>query len=411
VDLTYLAVPYELTARPTFEKYPIGSLESGLRSPLTDDAAIIRSSMHSPREEILIVRLAALGDLVTSSTLLTRIAAERPGARVTWVCGRAGAPIVRLYDGVDEVIEVDERRLIGGSRAQQALALIKVWARLLGRRYDVVLIAHVDRRYRSIVWPVRASLVRMLDLSVPGRSNPIPGRFIGDEIARLLDPPEANGFRALAYDVADVRARMSMIELPADVKAEVDRGIDVVLVPGGARNVLRDSPLRRWPVDRYAALAGTLTAQGARVAIVGDAGDAWVRPAFEGVPVVDLIGRLDIPQTMAVMNAAAVVVSHDTGPLHFARLVRTHLVGLFGPTAPRAMIGEPDRATILWGGANLPCRPCYDGREFPNCPRNVCMEQISVAAVVDAVRAALPAADAAGRAHAISFGSGSAPTR
>src|SRR3954463_16638336 len=181
--------------------------------------------MHPPREEILIVRLAALGDLVTSSTLLTRIAAERPGARVTWVCGRAGSPIVRLYDRVDEVIEVDERKLLGGSWPQQAVALIKVWAQLMGRRYDVVVIAHVDRRYRWITLPVRAARVRMLDVSTPGRNNPIPGRFIGDEIARLLDGPEDTGFRAEGYDVVDVRSRLPGIELPLAVKADVARGI------------------------------------------------------------------------------------------------------------------------------------------------------------------------------------------
>jgi heptosyltransferase-2 len=44
---------------------------------------------------------------------------------------------------------------------------------------------------------------------------------------------------------------------------------------------------------------------------------------------------------------------------------------------------------VLWGGAHLPCRPCYDGREFARCSDNVCISSISPAEVHAAARAAL----------------------
>ena len=67
------------------------------------------------REHILIIRLVALGDLITATTLVERIRAERPGARVSWLVGNGGASLVRLFPGVDEVIAVDEQRLLRGS--------------------------------------------------------------------------------------------------------------------------------------------------------------------------------------------------------------------------------------------------------------------------------------------------------
>jgi ADP-heptose:LPS heptosyltransferase len=217
-----------------------------------------------------------------------------------------------------------------------------------------------------------------------GRSRP------SDEFARLLDSAGTDGYRPGHYEMADLRQRVAAVELPNDVGRQLNGGrVDVLLVPGGARNMLLDDPLRRWPTKSYTDVAHTLIAEGLSVAIIGDNGDAWVRPAFDGVPVIDLIGRLDIPQTLRVIGESGVVVSHDTGPIHFARLVRTRLVALFGPTIPRQVLGESDQVTVLWGGASLACRPCYDGRNFAPCQRNRCLEDVSVSSVVDATRDAL----------------------
>jgi heptosyltransferase-2 len=158
-------------------------------------------------------------------------------------------------------------------------------------------------------------------------------------------------------------------------------------VPGGARNALRDTPQRRWPVERYAALARRLHAHGYAVVLVGDADDRRVLPAFADVPVVDRLGGLSVVQSTAVLAACDVVVSHDTGPMHLARLVRAPLVALFGPTSPHDFAPEDGRTRVLWGGRRLACRPCYDGREVAPCRDNLCMQELSVDAVEDAALA------------------------
>jgi heptosyltransferase-2 len=86
-----------------------------------------------------------------------------------------------------------------------------------------------------------------------------------------------------------------------------------------------------------------------------------------------------------VLRDAAVVLSHDTGPMHLARLVRAPLVALFGPTSPSEFILEDARTVVLWGGRHLACRPCYDGRDFAECRDNVCMQSIGVDDALDAV--------------------------
>ena len=176
-------------------------------------------------------------------------------------------------------------------------------------------------------------------------------------------------------------------ELPADPATPL-----VAITPGGARNVARENALRRWPLERYAALARSLRASGCRVVTVGDAGDAWVRGAFAPGEVIDLVGRTDLPQLVAVFRRCAAVVAHDSGPMHLARLAGAPVVALLGPTPP-AMFFRPDqRSLVLWPGAALPCAPCYDGLDFAPCADNRCMQMIDVDDVVARVQAVLAAA-------------------
>jgi heptosyltransferase-2 len=211
--------------------------------------------------------------------------------------------------------------------------------------------------------------------------NPIAGRHFGDEYARLLDAPGNRGPVGVRYSVADVRPR-----LPSG--SNDDDAPTVVLVPGGARNMLRESALRRWPVERYRQLADGLAALNVRVLLVGDRNDEWVRPHFVGSHVIDRLGT-SIIETLALLRDASLVISHDTGPMHLARLVRTPLLALFGPTIPMQVLPADADAEVLWGGASLPCRPCYDGRALAACTDNRCMQTISVGEVLERAKRVL----------------------
>ncbi len=153
----------------------------------------------------------------------------------------------------------------------------------------------------------------------------------------------------------------------------------------GARNILRENALRRWPLGSYAELAAKLVNYGANVIITGDAGDAWVSEAFRGLPVQDLVGKTELEDLLAVYAACDVVVTHDSGPSHLAQLARTPLVALFGPTNPHEFLLHLSGGQLFWGGAGLSCRPCYDGKDFAACSNNVCLQEIGVDSVYDAV--------------------------
>jgi heptosyltransferase-2 len=156
-----------------------------------------------------------------------------------------------------------------------------------------------------------------------------------------------------------------------------------VLAPGGARNLLRSDRWRRGPPESYASVARSQIARGRCVVLVGGPQDAEVRPSFAGIGAVDLIGSTNIMELTALIRASTVTVTHDSLALHLAGLLRVPVVALFGPTIPHEKVSpevsdesEPLRGSILWGGAGLPCRPCYDGVNYFPCPVNLCMREI-----------------------------------
>jgi ADP-heptose:LPS heptosyltransferase len=78
------------------------------------------------RRRYLLVRLAALGDVVMMSALVQEIRRRDEDAHITWLCGSRVRSVVELLD-VDDVIVVDEISLLRGSPLRRARALLVVW--------------------------------------------------------------------------------------------------------------------------------------------------------------------------------------------------------------------------------------------------------------------------------------------
>ncbi|MCW2510352.1 MAG: ADP-heptose:LPS heptosyltransferase, partial [Modestobacter sp.] len=114
-------------------------------------------------------------------------------------------------------------------------------------------------------------------------------------------------------------------------------------------------PGRRWPPERFSAVARHLAASGLEVALTGgpaerDLALAVARGAGLGEEAV-LAGRTTSLELAAVIAAARVVVCGDTGVAHLASAYRRPSVVLFGPVSP-ALWGPPPRPqhVVLWHG-------------------------------------------------------------
>jgi ADP-heptose:LPS heptosyltransferase len=141
---------------------------------------------------------------------------------------------------------------------------------------------------------------------------------------------------------------------------------------------------KRWPSDRFAALADRLHGGlGMEVVLVGGNSDAHLNAEVKSIAkseIIDLTGRTDMPGLMGVLQSARLIVGVDTGPLHLGAALGTPVVGLFGPTAPLRTGPYGNGHMVIRSG--IECSPCFK----KECNEIKCMEGISVDDVFDVAR-------------------------
>ena len=106
----------------------------------------------------------------------------------------------------------------------------------------------------------------------------------------------------------------------------------VLLCPGSV-----NSRAKRWPAERYAALADNLAESGTTVALIGSLGELEVSKQVISLarrPPVLLTGRTSVAEVTALISIADVLVTNDTGPAHIGAALGTPTVVIFGPTNP-----------------------------------------------------------------------------
>jgi ADP-heptose:LPS heptosyltransferase len=154
-------------------------------------------------------------------------------------------------------------------------------------------------------------------------------------------------------------------------------------------------PLRHWPVDRWRAVAQVLHDAGAQVVGIGQSDRLG-----NGV---DLVGRLSMRETAAVLTQCDLFVGNNSGPFHYAQAAGLPCVVLFSLAAPQRFV-HPGARVVPVRAEGLPCLECmtrcFAAMQQSGCianPRGRCMLDVPVEAVLEAIDAALqPTAAAPG---------------
>jgi heptosyltransferase-1 len=328
-------------------------------------------SDRAPR--FLIVRLGSLGDVVHAIPAVAALKKRFPDAAIDWVVGPRYVDLVRLVTVVDRVIPFDPR--------QGALAFPTMIRTLRRVGYE----AAID--LQGLV--KSAALSRMIGAS---RVIGFPRAHLREPLARFLyseTPDPGDAPHVIQKGIALMRAlgvSESSIEFPlavprssaaAVVAARFGSSAYALVNPGAAW------PNKRWPVDRFGALAaairerrglGSLVLWGPGEESMASAVVAASRGAAELAP------PTTITDIAAIAKGASLMVSGDTGPLHIAAAVGIPIVALFGPT--RADRNGPWSPSDISLSRFDQCVCHYERR----CRRSEpCIDDISVAEVMAAV--------------------------
>jgi heptosyltransferase I len=284
--------------------------------------------LAEPPRSICILRLSALGDTCHVVPIVRTLQHVWPATQLTWIVGKAEARLMSLVDGV-EFITVDKRAGFGARHALRE--------QLRGRRFDVLLHMQLALRASLVARSVPATVKLGFDRA---RARDLQWMFTNARIAprtreHVLD--SFFGFLA-ALGIKDRQVRWD-IPLPESARAYAER-----LIPD-KQPTLIISPcsshvLRNWRPERYAAIADQAARRyGMRVILCGgpsklelETGAAIETAANSQV--INQIGRDTLPELLALLGRATVLLTPDSGPAHMATMVGTPVLGLYAATNP-----------------------------------------------------------------------------
>jgi ADP-heptose:LPS heptosyltransferase len=274
--------------------------------------------------QILILRALGLGDFLTAVPAYRALRAAFPGATVTLAAPASLRPLLPLTGAIDQLhptAQLGQLRHDGGDLVRPDLAV-----NLHGsgpQSIDDLLATRPGR------------LITHSSVQRPRVDGP-PWDAQLHEVCRWSRLLELSG---IPVDASDLE-----LSIPPAAPPVSDA---IVIHPGAA------SPARQWPADRFGEVARQLTETGHPVVVTGtDAEQQGVQAVVRAgrlPPGSDLCGLLDLAQLAALVAAARLVISGDTGIAHLATAYGTPSVVLFGPTPPQ-LWGPPAGGphTVLW---------------------------------------------------------------
>jgi len=285
--------------------------------------------LDSAPKNICIVRLSALGDVTHAVPVLRAIQREWPETRVTWICGRLEHRLLSLLHGAN-FVTVDKSAGLGGYwRLRRELA---------GERFDVLLQMQTSTRANLTGACVKAGTRLGWDKQ---RAREFHEFFMTDSIPAAPFQHQVQGHLSFARALG-LKADEPTWDFPV---GEAEAEFAGSVIPEGQRVLLvspcSSHPARNWRADRYAAVADhAISAMGMQVVFSGGPSKTEMEfglaiEASMRNRVNNIIGKDTLPQLVALMQRAEIVLSPDSGPAHLANAVGTPVVGLHASTWSR----------------------------------------------------------------------------
>lgn len=332
--------------------------------------------------KILVLRMSALGDVIHALPALETLRRGLPEAEIHWLVDAGAACLLENDPRIDRLhVSRMKKRSLG--RLGRAREFLRTVAELRRERFDVALdlqgLAKTALLARLSGAPRRAGFLDTREWTAPfyTERHPRRGRHVSEMNATLA----CDAFPGIAL------RRESRLTVTEEARAFAR----AYFAPHGEAprvvvNVGGGWVTKRYPPDLFArAIALFLDRTGLPTVHVlsgpGEGDDARVAAGTRAAAIPDNT----VPEMLALLEAADLVVSADSAPLHAAAALGRPCAGLFGPTDPVRNGPCGVRAAALI--ARVACRGCFRRA----CPRPPCMRTIPPEELAAAMAALLPA--------------------
>lgn len=340
-----------------------------------------------------------VGDLVLATPALRALRQRFAQAHIAFLVRGQLADVLDGGDWMDEVIHWPTAK----TRPNRRKGMLGLAAELRERQFDCAVL--FTNSFRSALLARLAGIERRVGYDRDGRGMLLTDRLLpAREKGKFIPVPMVRYYNAIARymgarEVEEsctlfVTAAEETVAADALAAAGVSDGRPIILINPGASF----GPAKCWLPERFAEVADALGNE-LKAAVLVACGPDETRIARE------VAHRMRYPVTVldnpvmrlgplkALVRRAALVITNDTGPRHFAAALGTLAVTLFGPTDPQWTACDNPRERSVMVSVN--CGPCMKRK----CPvDHRCMTRITSDMVLEQARELLNGSQEAAKA-------------
>ncbi len=327
---------------------------------------------------VLMVKLAAVGDVLRTTALLPAIRQRYPNSKLTWLTDASAKDLFGRNPQVDEVCTTDDPAAM---------------ARLAMQTFDVVLCPDADPGTAALAASVTAKARHGFSMDAKGRVTPLNGaaeqwfRMGISDVAKRANQETYQSLVAQALDL-DPKAVAEPILIPS---AEEQSTAQSMLAANGHTGPWvglntgagKRWRYKRWTLEHQRSFVAQMSQQGVGVLLLGGPGEDPVHAELEKsqskASVMSAGTHHGFTQFAAFVERCQVLVTGDTLALHVGCARKVPVVVLFGPTSA-AEIELYGRGSKLQADG-LECLSCYlpDCDVRPHCQALIQPDKVSAA--------------------------------
>jgi predicted lipopolysaccharide heptosyltransferase III len=337
--------------------------------------------------KILLIQLRRLGDLILTTPAISALREHRPGAQIALAVSHECESLLPAIQGLQKTFVT-----------KRGLRDLSTWVQIRRAGFDCVI--DFTRNDRSAWLTLLSAAPRRIVSDRLKIKSKFRARFYNEFVGCAMKQMHTVDYglallRPLGISAA---ANDPVLDLPPTakeraatiVREQIRNRSFAIFHPGSARAEKFWEPERWSQIIEFAATElGLFPVLSGRTNDLERAHLAAIREKLQ-TAVLDLSGGLDLLALAALLEHARLLVTVDSAPMHLASATGTPQVVLFGPTNPFHWRPRKSPAAILFGDSPEPMRHF----QVPEPKRP--MNEISTAAVIDAMRSMLsaPAASA-----------------
>ncbi|MFQ6079485.1 MAG: glycosyltransferase family 9 protein, partial [Thermodesulfobacteriota bacterium] len=346
-------------------------------------------------KRILIIRLSAIGDVVRTLPAINALRQRFPAAHIAWVAEEKARDVLSHQPEIDEVIVFQRSRWKKGilnplSFLRTIGEVYRFVKELRGKHYDIAFDFHGIFKSGLISYVSGAKERVGFDRGYCKEWNHLFNNRRVSPPSNRISRFERNFALLGSLGLGGGRREVSL-HVPQEDVDYVDQffrdrcpgmsGPLIAIHPGTSPK----TTYKRWASAKYSELADRLVEE-LNVSVLftwGPGEKAMVDEVRARMRRDSILApeTRSLKQLAEIFRRCSIYIGNDTGPMHIASLVKTPVVGIYGPTDP--IVNAPyDGTSHIIVRKDLPCSPCRNR----GCKDVECMEAISSQDVFDAAK-------------------------